>query len=69
MSVVRKSMSTKIPVSEELNKKRLMLISSCAVCSKEKLSFMKNQEASGLLSKLGSRTPIINIPLIDNISF
>ena len=30
-----------------------MLISDCAVCGKKELRFIKNQEASGLLSKLG----------------
>ena len=30
-----------------------MLTSNCAVCGKKELRFIKNQEANGLLSKLG----------------
>ena len=39
-----------------------MLVSSFAVCGKKKSRFMKNQKASGLLSKLKIRTPLSNIP-------
>ena len=45
-----------------------MLVSSCGSCNKKKSRLIKNQEASGLLSKLGIRTPLSNIPLIvDNL--
>ena len=46
-----------------------MLLSNCAICGKKKSKFIKNQEASGLLSKLGIRTPLSNIPLIGDILF
>ena len=48
---------------------RLMLESNYAFCGKEKSTFIRNQEASGLLSNLGTRTPLSNIPLIDDILF
>ena len=34
-----------------------MLLSNCAVCDSKKLKFIKQQEASGLLSSLGIKTP------------
>ena len=43
---------------------RLMLVSNCAICGKKKSRFIKNQESSGLLSKLGIRVPLSNILLI-----
>ena len=42
---------------------RIMLVSNCPVCGKKKSRFIKNQEASGLLSVLGIRTSLSNIPL------
>ena len=46
---------------------RLMLISNYFVCGKENLGFIKNQETSGLLSKLEIRTSLRNIPLTNDI--
>ena len=46
----------------------LMLVSNFTICSK-KLQFIKNQEASGLLSKLGIRIPLNIIPVIGDILF
>ena len=37
---------------------RTMVISNCAVCSSKKSSFIKYQEAKGLLNSLGVRTPL-----------
>ena len=48
---------------------RLILVSSCAIFGKKKYESIKNQEASELLSKLGIRTPLSNIPLIGDILF
>ena len=46
-----------------------MLVSNCGACSKKKLRFIKNQAVSELLSTIGIRTPLINIPLIGDILF
>ena len=43
--------------------KRLMLVSNCAIFGKKKSSFIKNQERSVLLCKLGIRIRLIKIPL------
>ena len=48
---------------------RLMLVSNCAICGKKKSRFIKNQEVSRLLSKVGIRTPLSNIPLMDHVLF
>ena len=44
---------------------RLMLSSKCAICGSKKSRFMKEQEAKGLLSNLGIKTPLSKIPLSD----
>ena len=47
---------------------RFVLSSKCAVCGKKKSRFMKEQGAEGLLSNLGIKTPLSEIPLL-NILF
>ena len=46
-------------VSKTTNDKR-MILSKCAICGSKKSRFSKNQEAKGLLSNLGIRTPLSN---------
>ena len=46
-----------------------MLLSKCAVCGRKKLKFIKQQEASGLLSSLGIKTPLSKIPLVGPLLF
>ena len=41
-----------------------MLFSKCEVCDSKKLIFIKEQEARGLLSGLGIKTPLSKIPLV-----
>ena len=40
-----------------------MLLSKCAVCDSKKSKYIKQQEASGLLSSLGVKTLLNKIPL------
>ena len=47
---------------------RLIMQSKCPVCEIKKSGFVKEKEAKGLLSKLGTRTPLSRIPLL-NIFF
>ena len=35
-----------------------MILSKCAICGSKKSIFIKKQEAKGLLSNLGIRTPL-----------
>ena len=37
--------------------------SKCPICQIKKSRFIKNQEAKGLLSNLGIKTPLSKIPL------
>ena len=46
-----------------------MLLSKCAICGGKKSRFIKNQEAKGLLSNLGIRTPLSKVPLLGDILF
>ena len=46
-----------------------MLLSKCAVYDSKKPRFIKEQEASGLLSSLGIKTPWIKIPLVGPLLF
>ena len=49
----RKNTETKNPKVTRTKNRIIMLLSNCAVCDSKKLKFMKEQEASGLLSSLG----------------
>ena len=46
-----------------------MLLSKRAVCDSKKLEFIKEQQARGLLSKLGIRIPLSQIPILSPILF
>ena len=44
---------------------RLIMQSKCSVCGIKKSRFVKEQEAKGLLSNLGIKTPLSKIPLLN----
>ena len=46
-----------------------MLLLKCAKCGSKKSRFIKNQEAKGLLSNLGIRTPLSKVLLLGDILF
>ena len=46
-----------------------MSLSKCAKCGSKKSRFFKNQEAKGLLSNLGIRTPLSKVPLLGDTLF
>ena len=48
---------------------KVMILSKCAICGIEKSRFIKNQEAKGLLSKLGIKTPFSKLPILGDILF
>ena len=48
---------------------RVMTLSKCPICCSKKSRFIKHQGAKGLLSKLGIKTPLSKIPIIDDILF
>ena len=48
---------------------KIMILSKCAISSSQKSRFIKNQEAKGLLSNLGLKTPVSKVPLLGDILF
>ena len=55
-------------VSKTSNDK-IMILSKFVICGSKKSKFIKEQEAKGLLSSLGIRTPLSKIPLLGDILF
>ena len=55
-------------VSKTTNGKT-MILSKCTICGIKKSKFIKEQQAKGLLSNLGIRTPLNKIPLLGDILF
>ena len=51
------------------SKNRTIILSKCTECESKKSKFIKNQEAKGLLSNLGVRTPLRNVPILGDILF
>ena len=54
----RKTTESKNPRVVKTKNGRIMLLPKCSVCNSKKLKFLKEQEARGLLSTLGMRTPL-----------
>ena len=48
---------------------RTILSSKSAISGSKKSRFIKNQESKRLLSNLGLRTPLSNVPLLGDIFF
>ena len=42
-----------------------MIQSNCAICGSKKSRFIKEHQAMGLISNLGSRTPLNQVPLLN----
>ena len=57
------------PRISKASNNKTMLLSKCAICGSKKSKFVKEQEASGLSSSLGIKTPLSKIPLLGNILF
>ena len=63
--VCRKNTDSKNKESKMVKTKnnRLMLSSKCSVCGNKSSRFIKEQQAKGLLSNLGIKTPLSKISL------
>ena len=48
---------------------KMVILSKCAVYNNKKSKFIKKQDAKGLLSKLGIKTPLSNVPVLGDILF
>ena len=63
----RKNTENINPKVSKTSNGRTMVLSKCAICGSKKSRFIKNQEAKGLLSKLGIKTPLSKVPILDDI--
>ena len=57
------------PKISKTSNNRTMVLSKCAICGSKKSSFIKNQEAKGLLSTLGIKTPLGKAAILGDILF
>ena len=48
---------------------KLMILSKCAICGSKKSKFIKKQEAKGILSSVGIKTPLSKIFLLGDVLF
>ena len=46
---------------------KLMILSKCTICNSKKSTFINRQEAKGLLSNLGIKTSLSNVPVLGDI--
>ena len=53
----------------KMSNDKTMVLSKCAICDSKKSRFITNQEAKGLLSNLGVRTPLSKIAILGDILF
>ena len=65
----RKNTENINPRVSNMSNSRTMVLSKCAICDSKKSRFIKNQEAEGLLSNLGVRTPLSKFPILGDILF
>ena len=65
----RKNTENKNPRVSKTSNVKTMLSSKCAICDSKKSRFIKNQEAKGLLSNLGVKTPLSKVPILGDILF
>ena len=65
----RRNTGSKNPRVAKTKNGRIMLLSKFAVCDSKKSKFIKEQEASGLLSSLGIKTLLSKIPLVGPLLF
>ena len=64
----RNTKSINPKVSKTTNRK-VIILSTCAICGSKKSKFIKEQEAKGLLGNLGLRTLLNKIPVLGDILF
>ena len=48
---------------------KVMILSKCAIGNIKKSKFINKQEAEGLLSKLGIKTPFSKLPILGDILY
>ena len=57
------------PKASKTSNNRIMVLSNCEMCGSKKSRFIENQEAKGLLSNSGIKTPLSKVPILRDILF
>ena len=65
----RKNTESINPKVSKTTNGKTMILSKYAICGSKKSKFIKEQQAKGLLSSLGLRTPLNKIPVLGDILF
>ena len=65
----RKNTESKNPKVVKTKNRRIMLLSKCAVCDSKKMKFIKEQQASGLLSSLEIKTHLSKVSSVGPLLF
>ena len=65
----RKNIENIGPEVSSTSNGKAMILSKCAICGSKKSRFIKNQEAKGLLSNLGIKTPLSKVPTLGDNCF
>ena len=65
----RKNMESKNPKFVRTKNRRIMPLSKCEVYNSKKAKFIKEKEASGLLSSLEINTPLNKVPSLGPLFF
>ena len=66
---VHKNTENKNPKVVTTKNEILFLLSKCSMCDSKKSKFIKEQEASGLLSSLRIKTPVSKITSVGRLLF
>ena len=65
----RKDIKKIDPKVSNTSNDRKTILSKCAICGSKKSRFIKDQEATGLLSNLGVKTPLSRVAILGDILF
>ena len=65
----RKDIKKIDPKVSNTSNDRKTILSKCAICGSKKSRFIKDQEATGLLSNLGVKTPLSKVAILGDILF
>ena len=65
----KKSTESINPKVSKTTSGKVMILLTCAICDSKKSKFIKEEEAKGLLTNLGLRTPLSKIPVLGDILF
>ena len=65
--VCRKYTKSNNPEIVRNRQNRLMIQSNCATCGSKKSKLIKEQQAMGILSNLGIKSPLSKVPLLNTL--